>query len=225
MATRNDGLVDRVTDRLDDLRDSTAGALSADDAPSLRELGRVRRRLDDFEDQMTDSLSALESQQSGLASELRAGNKRTTVPRKLFWMLLGGVAAALGTWLADPDRGKARRTQLADQAKTQARQVGDQARTQAQQAVNTARGTVTEAVTDALPDDVPDDPVVLQDRIKSQVFGHRDDVSDVVLTVGKPGHVTLKGTIGSAEAERDLTDAVRGVNGVVDVQSELNTTS
>lgn len=225
MATPTDGLVDRVTDRLDDLRDTTASALSADDAPSLRELGRVRRRLDDFEDQVTDSFADLASRQSALASEVRATNKRTTVPRKLFWMLLGGAAAALGTWLADPDRGKARRTQLADQAKTQARQVGDQAKSQAQQAIHTARGAVTEAVTDVLPDDVPDDPVVLQDRIKSQVFGHRDDVSDVVLTVGDPGHVTLKGTIGSAEAEQDLADAVRGVNGVVDVQSDLATTS
>ncbi len=224
MATHNDGLVDRVTDRLDDLRDSTASALSADDAPSLRELGRVRRQLDDFEDELTDGLAALGSQQKTLAAEVRSGNKRTTVPRKLFWMLLGAAAAAAGTWLADPDRGSARRTQLADKAKAQARQVGDQARTQAQQAVNTARGAVTEAVTDALPDDVPDDPVVLQDRIKSQVFGHRDDVSDVVMTVGEPGHVTLKGTIGSAEAERDLTTAVRGVNGVVDVASDLSTT-
>lgn len=251
MATRTDGIVDRVSDRLDDLRDTTAGALSADDAPSLRELGRVRRRLDEVQDEVTDQLSVLGSQQAELAAELRSGNKRTTFPRRVFWMLLGGAAAAVGTWLADPDKGEARRAQLADQAKTQARQLtdqamtqgqqvaedvgdqarakarelGDQARSQAHQAANVTKGAVAEGVDDVTPDDVPDDPVVLTDRIKSQVLGHRDDVQDVVLTVGDPGHVTLKGTIPTAEAEASLVEAVTGVNGVTDVDSDLSTTS
>lgn len=218
----DDRLVDRLGDRLDDVRDSASRALSADDAPSLRELGRVRRKLDDVEEHLADGLAALGEQQSQFAADVRSSNKQTTFPRKLFWLALGGAAAAFGTWLADPDRGKARRNSLADQVTSQARDLGDQARVKAQQAVNTAKGTVAETGRSVLPEDVPDDPVLLQQRIKSQVMGRRDDVSNVVLTVGEPGHVTLKGTVHGADTERDLVAAVKDVEGVVDVTSELN---
>lgn len=229
----DDGIGERVSARLGDLRDLTAGALSSDDSPAFRELGRVRHRLDDVEATLLDKLATLGTQQAELVDELHASSKRTTLPRKLFWLAMGGAAAALATWLADPERGKARRTELSDkvgsqarelgeQARTQAEHLGEQARTQAEQVVNKARGTVAEAGRDAMAEvDVPQDPQVLRQRIKSQVLGHRDDVDNVVLTVGQPGEVTLKGTIQSAYAEEQLVNSVREVNGVTKVDSEL----
>lgn len=212
---------DRVAARVDDVRDRAAGALSAEDSPAFRELTRVRGRLDDVETALAEQIRALGREQGELVEELHAESKRTTVPRKMFWFLLGGAAAAIGTWLADPDRGKARRTQLADQVTSQARDLGEQARTQATQVVNEARGSFIEAGKDAMGEDVPDDPAVLRQRIKSEVFGRRDDVADVVVTVGAPGEVTLKGTVSSTSVEQELVEAVGEVNGVTRVDSDL----
>lgn len=256
MATRTDQLVDRVTDRIDDLRDSTAGALSSDEAPSLRELGRVRRSLDDAEERLAARLDDLHDQQAALASEVHSSNKSTTFPRKMFWMLVGGAAAALGTWLADPDRGQARRQQLADQARTQANRVSEQAKgtastvaedakaraasladdakatasdladdakDRASHSADVAKGKAQGAINEAGSDDVPDDPVLLEQRVKSQVMGHRGDVDDVVLVIGDPGHVILKGVVPDEQSKAALVAAVADVNGVVDVQSELST--
>lgn len=217
----DDGISERILARLDDLRDATAGALSSEDGPAFRELTRVRHRLDDVETSLSEQLSTLGSQQADLVDELHASSKRTTFPRKLFWLALGGAAAAAATWLTDPERGKARRAELSDQFGSQARDLGAQARQQAEQVVSKARGAVAEAGSDALPEDVPQDPHVLRQRIKSEVFGHRDDVRDVVVTVGQPGEVTLKGTVPSATSEDELVAAVRAVEGVTNVQSEL----
>ncbi len=217
----DDAIGDRVAARFDDLRDRTAGALSTDESPAFRELSRVRHRLDGVETRLSDQLADLGRQQSALVDELHDASKRTTFPRRLFWLLLGGAAAAAATWLSDPDRGKARRSQLADQVNSQARDLADQAKTQAGQAIDRAKGAVAETGREVLPEDVPDDPQVLQQRIKSQVFGHRDDVQDVVLTIGQPGEVTLKGTVGSATSEQELLTAVGDVEGVTRVDNEL----
>ena len=217
----DDGISERILARLDDLRDATAGALSSDDGPAFRELTRVRHRLDDVEASLSAQLSTLGTQQADLVDELHASSKRTTLPRKLFWLALGGAVAAAATWLSDPERGRARRAELSDQVGSQARDLGTQARQQAEQVVNKARGAVVEAGTAALPEDVPQDPQVLRQRIKSEVFGHREDVHDVVVVVGQPGEVTLKGTVPSATSEEDLVASVREVEGVTNVQSEL----
>ena len=140
--TTDDGITSRVAARVDDLRDATADAISTDEAPAARELDRVRRRLDEVEGTLSASVAGLGEQQRALVDELHASSKRTTVPRKLFWFVLGGIAGAAWAWLQDPDRGKARRANLADQVSSQARSVADQATTQATQVANRAKGSV-----------------------------------------------------------------------------------
>jgi osmotically-inducible protein OsmY len=89
-------------------------------------------------------------------------------------------------------------------------------------AVDRARGAAIETAKEAMPEDVPTDPKLLQDRIKSSVFGHRDDVSDVVIKVDAPGSVALKGTVPDARSEQELLASVSEVDGVLDVRSELS---
>lgn len=215
------GPVQRITDRVDDVRDRAAGALSSEAPAAARELTRVRERLDDVEVRLTDQLAGLGSGQAELAHELRADAKRTTTPRRLFWFLLGGAAAAVATWLADPDRGRARRTRVADQLTSQARDLGDQARTQASRAVHRAKGNLIEAGRAATGEDVPDDPTILRQRIKSQVLGRHEGAEDVVVIVDAPGEVSLKGTVASEELRRELHRAVSEVNGVTGVSDRL----
>jgi gas vesicle protein len=121
---------------------------------------------------------------------------------------VGVAAGVLGAYLGDPDRGKSRRAQLSDQAAARTREVTEQVTTQAKVAADKARGAVVEGVTDQLPDHPESDPHLLEQRIKSEVFGHRDDTDQVVLRVDAPGTVALKGTVPSATSESELLAAV-----------------
>lgn len=217
----DDSVGTRVAARFDDLRDAASDALATDESPASRELDRVRRRLDDVEGSISSAMSELGQQQRELTHEVHAASQRTTLPRKLFWMALGAFTGAAVAWINDPDRGSARRAQLSDQLGSQTRAVTSQARAQAQQVANRAKGSAIEATRAVLPDDVPDDPSVLVQRIKSQVLGHHDDADDVVVTVGSNGHVALNGTVQRMASLDDLTGAVGAVNGVTHVQSNL----
>ncbi|HKJ56542.1 MAG TPA: BON domain-containing protein [Nitriliruptoraceae bacterium] len=219
--TTTDDITSRVTARVDDLRDATAQAISSDEAPAARELDRVRRRLDQVEDSLTGALAGLGDQQREIADELHANAKRTTFPRKLFWLLLGGAAGAALAYLQDPDRGKARRTQLSDQVTSQARAVADQASTQATQAANKAKGSAIEATKAILPDDVPEDSEILVQRVKSQVLGHRDGTDNITVTATPGGEVTLTGTVDDLDTVDELVDEIGAVNGVTHVESHL----
>lgn len=195
----------KLTGTVEGLRDRAAGAVSADGGGLFRELHKIESNLADRIDDLEDSLSS-----------------STSWPRRLFWLLIGAGIGAGAAYLADPDRGKARRTQLSDQATARAREVSEDLQKKAKMTADRARGEAIEKTKDALPEDVPDDPKLLQDRVKSEVFGHRDDVQDVVLKVEAPGTVALKGTVPNSESERDLLSKVAEVEGVVDVRSELS---
>lgn len=106
-----------------------------------------------------------------------------------------------------------------------ASQKADELRGQAEQAVAQAKDAAVETAKDALPDGSTDDPRLLEDRIKSQVLGRRDDVQDVIVKVDGPGQVALKGTVPTPQNERELLAAVAEVDGVIDVRSELTVRS
>lgn len=205
----------KLTHTVDGLRDRAADAVSADGGGLFRELHKVEsnlaERIDDAEDSLSSKLTALVSAEA-----------RTSWPRRLFWLLIGAGIGAGAAYLADPDRGKSRRNELSDQAAARAREVSEDLQKKAKATADRARGEAIEKAKDVLPDDVPDDPQLLQDRVKSQVFGNRDDVQDVVLKVEGPGTVALKGTVPNAESERDLLSKVAEVEGVIDVRSELS---
>lgn len=115
--------------------------------------------------------------------------------------------------------------ELREQASQVAAQKTDELRGQAEQTLAKAQGAARDAVKDAMPDKPTDDPGLLEDRIKSQVFGYRDDVQDVIVKVDGPGTVSLKGTVPTPQNERDLLAAVAEVDGVIDVRSELTVRS
>ncbi|MFA9446778.1 YtxH domain-containing protein [Egicoccus sp. AB-alg6-2] len=113
----------------------------------------------------------------------------------------------------------------ATQAIDTAAQKADELRGQAGQVAAQTQGAVIESAKDAMPDRPTEDPKLLEDRIKSQIFGYRDDVQDVIIKVDGPGQVALKGTVPTPQNERELLAAVAQVDGVVDVRSELTVRS
>lgn len=146
---------------------------------------------------------------------------RTTWPRRLFWAL-AGMATGMGVaYLMDPDRGRARRTEIQQRLTSAGTDLADTAAKRADHAAGVARGAVAETAGRATPQDVPDDPKTLEARIRSEVFGHRDDVGKVVLRVDGPGQVAVKGTVPTPVVERELLAEIANVEGVKDVSNEL----
>jgi gas vesicle protein len=224
-----DQLPSRISEGVEGLRDRTAGAIAPDGTPSAtRAVAKLKDRIDGVEERLSGQLAAatatLTAATNGLddrLDDLVATGRRTTFPRKLFWLLLGAAMGAGAAYLADPDRGKSRRAQLSDQAGARAREVRDEVSTRAKLAADQVKGEIAETVQEVRPERVTDDPELLTQRIKSEVLGHRDDVSAVVLRVDAPGVVAVKGTVPDANAERELLAEVAAVDGVLDVRSEL----
>ena len=213
---------ERVTSAMEGFRDRTADVVRADGGSIFREVSKLGDRVDDAQEAVTDRIDAAESTITDRLEELVSIRKRTTLPRKLFWVLVGAGVGVAATYLADPDRGQARRAQLSDQAVARARDVADQAGGTAKRTVDKAKGGAIEAAKELTPDDVPDDPKLLEQRVKSEVLGHRDDVDGVVLRIDGPGAVALKGTVDASSTEAELLAAVAEVDGVIDVRSELS---
>jgi len=210
-----------VTAALDGLRDRTADLVRADGGSVFREFHRLGARIDDAEEHLHAHIEATASGLDDQLDDLLSASKRTTWPRRLVWLLFGAALGAAGTYLADPDRGKARRSQLSEQAVARGRETADDLGNRARSAVQQAKGEAIEQVKDALPEHPESDAALLQQRIKSEVLGSKDDVSEVVLRVDGPGEVALKGTVTRAATERELLAEIAEVEGVTEVTSEL----
>jgi gas vesicle protein len=214
----------KLTKQLDDLRDRTAEAVGADGGSVFRELSKLSSQLDGVEDHLDDRIDEVAALVEDQWAALRSSERRTTWPRRLFWLTIGVAGGMVAAYLADPDRGRSRRAEIGQQLGSTARDVAEQATVQAKDVTNRVRGQVVETASDAIPDEfqVPADAQTLRDRIQSEAFGGRDDVQDVVIKVDGPGQVALKGTVPSPDNERDLLAVVANVDGVLDVRSELS---
>lgn len=218
-------LTHRVTRSAGGIRERAAGSVATEARSVVRQLTGMTRRLDAVETNLSDRIDALEGSLSGQLRAATRSGSRGSWPRRMVWLVIGAAMGAGAGYLADPDRGRSRRTQLSDQAAARARDARDEMKQKAKTRADRLRGDVIESAKGKLPKRASHDPQLLQDRIKSQAFGGRDDVQDVVLRVDEPGVVTVKGTVPSPESERDLLAKVVEVDGVIDVRSELSVRS
>lgn len=210
-----------VTAAFDGLRDRTADLVRADGGSVFREFHRLGARIDEAEERLHDHVEAAAAGLDDQLDDLLSASKRTSWPRRLVWLTFGAALGAAIAYLADPDRGKARRSQVTEQAVARGREAADDLGSRAKGKVQQAKGDVIEQVKDALPARSESDAALLQQRIKSDVLGSKDDTSAVVLRIDGPGKVTLKGTVTRAETERELLAEVAEVDGVTEVASEL----
>lgn len=97
-------LGDRVAASVDDARDRAAEAMSTDEAPERRELDRVGRRLDRVGSELSGAMASLSADQENRFDSLNQRAKKTTWPRRLFWMLLGAAAGAAALFASDPTK-------------------------------------------------------------------------------------------------------------------------
>jgi len=133
--------------------------------------------------------------------------------------LTAGVAlGAAVMYLADPDRGRSRRSRLEDQALRAARRSGRAINRQAEDLLHRAEGVFAQART-AMGGDTHVDDDVLADRVRSHI-GHVTEHAHRIQTQAKNGLVTLRGMVSRAE-EHKLLAEVRAVPGVEDVRDLL----
>lgn len=217
-------LPDRLGATVDELRDRTASAVSAEGASVHRELRRLGSRLDglgEAVEHVGGRLDRLSRDQEAGFRALTSALRRTSWPRRLFWVALGLALGAGASYLADPDRGRARRSRLSDQLAARTRDLRDEAAGQLKDKTERAKGAVVETAKDVLPEDVPEDLKLLEQRVRSHALGGRDDAQDVIVRVDGPGQVALKGTVPTRSSEQELLGEVAEVEGVTDVRSEL----
>lgn len=227
---RINDLTDRIGETVDDLRESAAASLS-DDRVGTREIGRVSRRLARLEDTLSgllvgigDRLAAVETDVDGLVHRLDRG-KRTTWPRRFFWLLVGGAAGVAAAGLMDPQEGAARRNRIKDQALSGLSDVADDVRAKVDYQAGVAKGAIIETAKDQLNlDTAPADLETLRQKIKSEVLGPIEGAKDVDLDVAPGGRVTLTGTVQDKAIEKQLIAAVSDIAGVNYVEDRIDVT-
>lgn len=217
-----DQLPERLTGAVSHLRDRTADAVGVEGSIGHGELVKIGRKLDRLEASIGDQVEASCGLLAAQFSDILADRRRTTWPRKFFWLAVGAGVGAAVMYLRDPDRGSQRWNEFNDQVVAKGRKSAEDLKIQAKGAVKRARGQVIETVKDILPNQPEDDAGLLEQRIRSEVFGHRSDTEKVVLRIDGPGKVALKGTVPTSVSEKEILASVAEVHGVTEVVSELN---
>lgn len=151
----------------------------------------------------------------------------TTWSSRLAWLVSGVALGATVTALVDSRSGPQRRRELRQRGGALVRKGAEELRQQAEYAAQAAVGTALETIKEAVPETLrsPEDPKTLRQRIRSEVIGQAEGGDDVVVVVHDEGHVTLKGTVASPDAEQALVEATRRVPGVNQVVAQLTVRS
>lgn len=131
-----------------------------------------------------------------------------------------GAAAAAAMYLLDPDRGRARRAKLSDQAAAMARKAEEKGRAQAEHQKGVVQGLAHDLTEPFRPDREFDDETLHQ-KVKSEAIGRWDGPKNAVEVDVDKGVVTLKGNV-DVENVDDLIRLVKGVPGVASVNDQLS---
>lgn len=133
-------------------------------------------------------------------------------------MLLGGLGlgAAL-MYVLDPERGKRRRALVRDKAVRATKKAGGSLGARSRDWKNRAKGVAAEVRSLARKEEVSDP--VLEERVRAEI-GRVVSTPGAMEVSSTAGVVTLSGAVLSSEVD-DLISAVRGVEGVEDVENRL----
>jgi gas vesicle protein len=179
---------------------------------------QAARQMAGLTERMSAVTERLERIQSDVTQRVMPRPKRRP-GRLLFAFLVGAGAGLAVAYLADPDRGRARRDELGRQLDAMKREANRTAQRQAVAAGSLASGLksrVASAVDQTKPDDL-----TLLDRVESQVFADpaipKGDINVMVVN----GRAVLRGQV-EDEKIGAIEEAVRRVVGVREVENLLH---
>ncbi|MBK5292244.1 MAG: BON domain-containing protein [Acidobacteriia bacterium] len=140
-----------------------------------------------------------------------------------YW--IAGLSLAAGTavgatvmYLCDPDRGKARRTRMQEQAAGAVKRQGRKLAGKVEDIVHRAKGNLAQAKASLYGQQAVDD-AVLYDRVRSRI-GHVSRHAHTIETTVLDGVVTLSGTVPRSNG-RQLAEEVQSVPGVREVHDHM----
>lgn len=135
--------------------------------------------------------------------------------------LLWGAAGATAAYLWDPDRGRARRARLRDQAAARLHRARRDAERKLTYARSTAEGKLEELRYSGVVTAEVDD-ATLADRVRSEVLGDRQLEGQDVLLDASDGVITLRGELTEPSLASRLEQAVGKVPGVRGVENLIH---
>lgn len=142
------------------------------------------------------------------------------------FLFVAGLVSLAGliTYLLDPDRGRGRRSRLADQLSAKGRDVADKVSAKAKYQKGVFEGVAHEVAAIFEEDAVYDDETLMQ-KVRSEAIGPSGvDAADLVLDI-TDGTVHLTGSVSDKKAHRRLVDLIGKVDGVREVDDTLTTAS
>ena len=154
-------------------------------------------------------------------TDARAAASATSLIQKIAVGLAGGAIGATIAFLADPPRGKARRTRLLDQSAATARHAGRAASRAVRAATSTAEGKL-EALTTAGTRVAPTDDVTLRDRAETQLFRDADVPKGSINISAERGVLVLRGEVPDTGMRERLEREAAGIDGVWSVKNLLH---
>lgn len=99
-----DQLTGKVSQGVDEVRDRAAGALAGDGESVFRAIGRLADRIDQAESSIEARITDIEDAFADGLDGVSV-SKRTTWPRRLFWLIVG-MSAGAGFVLGFPEKAK-----------------------------------------------------------------------------------------------------------------------
>lgn len=150
--------------------------------------------------------------------------KRSSGPR-LPTIAVGLTGAAVGAalaFLADPQRGRARRARLVDQSAATLRRAGRGIARASRIAQSTATGKL-EAVAEGGQSLGPNDDVTIRDRAETELFRDAAVPKGAININVERGVLVLRGEVPTAAMRKRLGERARRVEGVWEVRNLLHT--
>jgi osmotically-inducible protein OsmY len=141
--------------------------------------------------------------------------------QRLFRGLLAASLGAAAAFLLDPDRGRARRARLADQAAAWTRRLWRGAQRRSRLLVSRAAGGV-KAMRASNGVGVPPNDATLKDRVESELLGDPTVPKGAINTNAEQGIVVLRGEVPDDEMRADLERRAAQIRGVWYVENLLH---
>lgn len=136
-------------------------------------------------------------------------------------MTVGAAAGVTAYHFLDPDRGRGRRTQTADQLAARARERARDLRQKIDYRAGEVKGVVAERVGRLRQDETLNDQT-LKHKVESEVFGSGRFPKGSIVVDAYEGRVALRGRIETLEQREALVEAVGEVEGVEEVEDLLH---
>jgi len=135
--------------------------------------------------------------------------------------IVAGATGAAVTYFLDPQRGRARRTQLADQGAATVRHAAHEAERVVRSVTSTAEGKL-EALTQGGSRVAASDDVTLRDRAESILFRDPKVPKGTINLSAERGTLVLRGEVPNARMRNKLEREAEKIEGVWGVQNLLH---